>query len=127
MKPFRQFLFLTGLALVGASCATKPGTQQAYVPPNYNAPAQYNSSGPAGYGPGTAPNAGSAESTWPRTFVSGDTTNLLYEPQVDSCDGRKLVARQAVSTQRAGQPQPTFGVVTIEALTLVDKTKNLVS
>ena len=122
MKPLRQITLLSGLALVLASCATKPGTEEAYVPPNYNPSAQ------TAYGPGPGPGAGSpVEGLWPRTFVNGDTTNLLYEPQVDSWNGKQLVARQAVATQRAGQPQPTFGVVTIEALTLVDKTKNMVS
>ena len=64
---------------------------------------------------------------WPRTIVKGTTTNLLYQPQVDSWDGHELVAREAIALQTGGRSKAVFGVVNIQGLTLVDKTKRTVS
>ena len=41
--------------------------------------------------------------------------------QVDSWDGHEIVARNAVGIRKAGQPEPTYGVITLRAITLVDK------
>jgi hypothetical protein len=46
---------------------------------------------------------------------------MVFEPQCDSWDGHELVARSAVSMQAASQAQPTYGVVSFSATTLVDK------
>ncbi len=64
---------------------------------------------------------------WPRVIVSGSATNTIYEPRVNSWDGRQLMARDTVGVQGAGQPQPTFGVVALHATTLVDKTTRTMS
>lgn len=68
-----------------------------------------------------------AQGAWPQVVVTGATTNYIYQPQVDSWDGRQITARDAVAVQTAGQAQPTFGVVTLQALTLVDKPTKKVS
>jgi hypothetical protein len=64
---------------------------------------------------------------WPRIFIAGNTTNTVYQPQVDSWDGTTLVARSAVSVQGPGQAQPVYGVVNLKATTLVDKTDRTVN
>jgi hypothetical protein len=46
---------------------------------------------------------------------------------VDSWDGHQLTARNAIGIQKAGQPEPIYGVVTVKALTLVDKSNRKVS
>jgi hypothetical protein len=46
---------------------------------------------------------------------------------VDFWDGSHLVGRQAVAVQSAGEPQPNYGVVTLKAVTLVDKSSRAVS
>jgi hypothetical protein len=59
------------------------------------------------------------------TTDSGTIT--VYEPQVDSWDGHEIVARNAVGIRKAGQPEPTYGVITLRAITLVDKNTRKVS
>src|SRR5579859_6124217 len=56
-----------------------------------------------------------------------ENTNFIYQPQFDYWDGHQLTARDAVAVQQTGRPQPIFGVVTIQGLTLVDKTTRTVS
>lgn len=106
-----------GLSIGVPSCATKPAARPAYQ----SAPSQGNSGLPA---PAAAQ---SAAFGWPRVIVTDGTTNTVYAPQVDSWDGHLLMGRSAVAVQTAGQPQPIYGVVTIQAATLVDKTAGLVS
>ena len=55
-------------------------------------------------------------------FTDGSVSYTIYEPECDSWDGHLLVARSAVAVQPAGQPEPTYGVVSFNAITLVDKT-----
>lgn len=59
---------------------------------------------------------------WPVVFSSGAATYSIFEPQSDSWDGHALVARSAVCVQSASDLQPSYGVVTFSAITLVDKT-----
>lgn len=63
---------------------------------------------------------------WPRVYVIGNTTNTVYQPQIESWDGYNLVARNAVAVQTADQPQPVYGVMNVKANTIVDKTERLV-
>src|SRR5689334_9073015 len=63
---------------------------------------------------------------WPRVFVSGTTTNIVYQPQIDSWNGDILLARNAVAVQSADQPKPIYGVINVQATTLVDKTDRTV-
>jgi hypothetical protein len=90
--------------------------------PEYQAPTATSS---GGLPPSVV--AGSAEFGWPRTIIAGSVTNIVYAPQVDSWDGHTLLGRSAVAVQTGAQPQPTYGVVTLKAVTLVNKTAGLVS
>jgi hypothetical protein len=63
---------------------------------------------------------------WPRTFTTANSTNTLYQPQVESWEGMVLKARAAVSIQEAGMTDPIFGVLHLQALTHVDKLERLV-
>jgi hypothetical protein len=67
-----------------------------------------------------------SDGDWPRVSVVGTTTNTVYQPQVDSWDGYTLTARNAVAVQSPGQPQPVYGVITVRATTLVNKTERTV-
>ena len=110
MKRILNTILVAGVVVVLSSCATQDAAQSgddaAYY---YTAPASV-----ANFG-------------WPRVIASGTTTYTIYEPQVDSWDGHQLMARGAVGVQSAGQHQPTYGVLDLQALTLVDKTKRTVS
>jgi hypothetical protein len=149
MKQFMPTIFLGGLLAVCSSCAPRetlhptsatpatagPGTPvgpngpngpRYYVPGSTAAPSQ-----PAyAAGPSTSagqPGADAFEERWPSAIVTGSTTITLFEPQVDFWDGSHLVGRQAVAVQSAGEPQPNYGVVTLKAVTLVDKSARTVS
>ena len=135
MKPNFNLILVTGLAAALSSCATRPTSEAEGGPRYYYAkPAASPSSAPkvSSAGPSTrstrtpAPYQ-SSETPWPRTVKRDSATITIYEPQVDSWDGHALVARNAVGIQRAGQPEPTYGVVTVHALTLVDKSSRNVS
>jgi hypothetical protein len=66
---------------------------------------------------------------WPRKIAaSNDTTLALYQPQIESWDGFRLVARSAVHvTIGKEHPQTQYGIVTLQARTLVDKGRRLVT
>jgi hypothetical protein len=102
MKRVIRSVVLMSIAVSISSCATRD-TGQTTTAPDYYAIA--------------APDV-----AWPLVFSSGTTTCTLFEPQSDSWDGHQLMARSAVAVQPFGQAQPTYGVVTFSAITLVDKT-----
>lgn len=64
---------------------------------------------------------------WPKTLVNGTTTNVVYQPQVETWDGSSMTARNAVAVQPQGASQAIYGVIHVRAATLVDKTNNTVS
>lgn len=117
MNRINRAAFLGILALSLAGCA---GHKSAENPAYYYANAGTEASYPGGGG-------ATSQSQWPRTVVQGTTTNVVYEPQVDSWDGHQLLGRDAVAVSAAGQRQPVFGVVNIQATTLVNKTKRTVT
>src|SRR5437016_4218487 len=123
MKPLFSLFFVTSGAMLLTSCATRQ------VSPSEGGPAYWHSSRPSADVSSSTPAipAQSAETPWPRSVVNGSTTLTIYEPQVDSWDGHQLTARNAVGIQKVGQPEPTYGVVTVQALTLVDKSNRKVS
>ena len=100
------------------SCASREAGDSGARAPYYHSQPQ------PGYSSATVE---PAEAPWPRAIVNGSTTNLVYQPQADFWDGHQLTARDAVAVQEAGQPFPTYGVVTLKAITLVDKTRRTVS
>jgi hypothetical protein len=70
----------------------------------------------------------STETPWPHAIQSGDTSILIYQPQLEDRDGYKLDASAAVSVSEGkDDPNPTFGVVRFDARTLVDKQSRLVT
>lgn len=84
------------------------------------------------YGSGSTglPSSATAESAqfgWPRLLTVSGKSYTVYAPQVDSWDGHRLIGRCAVAVQSPGQPQPVYGVATLNAITLVDKRARMVS
>lgn len=73
------------------------------------------------------PSGQNASAIWPQVVVHGTTTNFIYQPRADFWDGHHVTARDAVAVQSAGQSQPTFGVLTVQAVTLVDKSAKTVA
>jgi hypothetical protein len=68
-----------------------------------------------------------ADLAWPRKFSANGAAFTIYQPQVDSWQGQVLAARVAVAVQPAGTGQPTFGTVSFNAMTAVDKPSNAVA
>jgi hypothetical protein len=124
---------LCTLAIIVCSCASNdapPVTQP--IAPVYTVPSPSPTAPAAAQvapAPGIAPvpeTAAPTDGDWPRVFVSGSTTNTIYQPQVDSWDGTTLSARNAVAIQSPDHPQPVYGVIHVQATTLVNKTDRLV-
>ena len=67
------------------------------------------------------PAVSDADHGWPRQFSSGGAALTVYQPQLDSWDGRRLQAHAAVSVRPQGATDSTFGVIWIAARTDVDK------
>jgi hypothetical protein len=63
---------------------------------------------------------------WPRVFIRGGETNTVYQPQLESWDGKKVQARSAVSIQPVGAQQPVFGTIKISANAYIDKVERIV-
>jgi hypothetical protein len=69
-----------------------------------------------------------AETPWPHAIKSGAMVILVYQPQIESWDGHLLKARAAVSVAKSkDDAHPTFGIINVEARTLVDKQSRIVT
>ena len=97
-----------------SSTATYSVGESSYAGAGYTATA---TSAPANVAPAVAATA----DAWPVEVNSGGYTCTIFEPQSDSWDGHQLVARSAVAVRTAPSGQPTYGVVSFSAITLVDK------
>lgn len=64
--------------------------------------------------------------SWPREFRQGTEVLTVYQPQLDAWDGIRLEGQAAVSV-RAGEGEPTFGVMWFTARTSVSKPARLVA
>jgi hypothetical protein len=64
---------------------------------------------------------------WPRVATSGNTTLAVYQPQLDAWDGFKLAGRAAVGATLANDKRTRYGVIWLEANTLVDKGRRIVT
>ena len=83
------------------------------------------------------PNAPSAQKTtlkkiaddtgWPRTFKSGETEFIVYQPQVDKWEGNRIYLYSAVELRSGAKVAPKYGVVWFNARTEVDKVNRLVT
>lgn len=99
----------------------EPPVINSAQPPTTSAQAPASSAQPP-----AAPIGTEGGGDWPRVYVIGNTTNTVYQPQIESWDGYNLVARNAVAVQTADQPQPVYGVMHVKANTIVNKTERLV-
>ena len=68
-----------------------------------------------------------AADAWPRDYRTTDATLTVYQPQIDSWTGNRMVARAAVQVVRQADPNPSFGVIWFSARTEVDKSTRLVA
>jgi hypothetical protein len=69
-----------------------------------------------------------AESPWPRTVKTGNVTLVVFEPQLDSWNGVRLAGRSAVQVEiGTDHPETRYGVVTLDARTLRDKSRRVVT
>ncbi len=80
---------------------------------------------PDGYEP--TPGDTTVTADWPLTFNNSGITYSIFEPQCDSWDGHDFVGRSAVAVQVPGRPQPIYGTIGINAITLVDKNAGTVN
>ncbi|WP_199710542.1 autotransporter [Noviherbaspirillum cavernae] len=74
-----------------------------------------------------AQSATGPETPWPYTVKAGDATLTVYQPQLDSWDGYRLMARVAVAAARGQPPRSQYGIVTVEASTHTDKGTRMVT
>lgn len=58
---------------------------------------------------------------WPRTLTVGGAKYSLYQPQVDTWDGRRLAAHAAASVVAPAAKEVVFGVIEIAAKTSVSR------
>jgi hypothetical protein len=63
----------------------------------------------------------SSVENWPRVVDANGFHLVIYQPQVDSWKNNRLEARAAVTATRPGATQESFGIVTLNARTDVDK------
>jgi hypothetical protein len=68
-----------------------------------------------------APDPGTTEHRWPIEIQAGDDQITIYQPQLESFKGDKLTSRAAVSIQRKGQSEPTFGALWMESRVATDR------
>jgi hypothetical protein len=61
------------------------------------------------------------EPEWPVEIESDGAKIVLYQPQPESFQNDKLSARAAVSVQRPGEAEPTFGAIWIESRVETDR------
>jgi hypothetical protein len=75
-----------------------------------------------GAAPASIPPASSVTpDPWPKSLHQDTLTYTIFQPQLDSWDGYRYAAHAAVSVLADGSKDPTFGVVEIAAVTVVDK------
>src|SRR5580765_8857541 len=68
-----------------------------------------------------------ADSVWPRQFDSASGTFIIYQPQPETLNGDVLSGRLAFSLQRAGDAQPTFGVMWFTERAFIDRDSSTVA
>jgi hypothetical protein len=64
---------------------------------------------------------------WPRKITNGDTTVLLYDPQVDKWQGNQIEAFAAVAVQTGGSQRQVYGQVYFTAQATVDRSSRTVT
>lgn len=127
-------VLLPAVALLLSACASKPAYKDQFgnrsQNPNYlygAAEGDAGASAPYLSASGSVAGPAATQPEWPRVFVNENTTNTVYQTQVDAWDGSSLTGRNAVAVQTAGEPQPVYGVITFRATTMVNKSEGAVS
>src|SRR5258705_10674048 len=64
--------------------------------------------------------AGPDEQDWPRHFDARDSRIVVYEPQLESYKGSRLITRAAVSGTRPDADEPVFGAICLDAILTAD-------
>jgi hypothetical protein len=75
----------------------------------------------------TGPPAASDPDPWPRRFIFGSSTILLYQPQVEKWEGNRLDLRSAVAVRTTGAAGEAFGVIWATARTEVNRPARMVT
>ena len=73
-----------------------------------------------------AQNQDISDSGWPKLFIDGKDSILMYQPQVDSWKDNDLIFRSAIGYIAALSNEQKYGVITFSVQTEVDKPNNLV-
>lgn len=124
-----KFVFVAGLSLLAVSCASKKPTYRTADGAPISSVDQYTYGG--GEWSAAAPAAPGLVSPqdlpWPKTSIRGGTTNVVYQPQIETWDGSALVAKHAVAVQPADQTQPIYGIIHVRATTAVNRTNGTVT
>ena len=68
-----------------------------------------------------------SDSGWPRTFISGADTFIIYQPQVDKWDENLIDLYCAAELKSGKESAAKYGVVWFQARTEVDKVNRLVT
>ena len=61
------------------------------------------------------------EQNWPREIDAAEVKIAIFQPQVETFSGDRLTARSAVSVTPAGQTEPTFGAMWMDARVATDR------
>ena len=64
--------------------------------------------------------AAAEDAAWPRSYTVDDSEVMLYEPQVESWDNRRLEAKFAVGVKTKDAPEPVYGSFRAHAETLTN-------
>lgn len=82
---------------------------------------------PAQSSAGDSTPSAAAGQRWPIEVESGTDQITIYAPQLESFKGDTLKVRAAVSIQKKGQEEPTFGAMWIESRVSTDRVARTVS
>ena len=93
-----------------------------YATPFTSASGQVNPNANSNGGQSVDPGVG-----WPRKITSGDTTVLLYDPQVDKWQGNQISGFAAVAVETAGSQRQTYGQVFFTARATLDRSSRTVT
>ncbi len=63
---------------------------------------------------------------WPRTVLSNDVKVEIFQPQLDNWNNLDLDAHAAIAATFSGDKEPTYGVLSVSASTLVDRVSRTV-
>src|SRR5689334_20602875 len=75
---------------------------------------------------GMAAAARADEAGWPRQFDTSGGAFTMYQPQPEQLNGDVLTGRAAFSVQKAGDPNPLFGVLWFKERIEIDRDSSTV-